>query len=57
MAEKPQNRSMALGPKKGALRGTERKRRMDAALGGMTGDSSYSAPARSTRNPKPKKKR
>jgi hypothetical protein len=57
MAEKPQNRSMTLGPKKGALRGTERKRRMDAALGDLTGDSSYSPPARSTRSPKPKKKK
>ena len=45
------NLSLALGPKKGALRGTERKRRMDTALSDMTGDSSYGS------KPKPKKKR
>jgi hypothetical protein len=49
----PSNRSMTLGPKKGALRGTERKRRMDAALGELTGDSGYAPAAK----PKPKKKR
>lgn len=52
--KKPANRTMTLGPKKGALRGSERKRRMDAALGDMTGDSGY-APSRSAA--KPKKKR
>ena len=38
--------SLALGPKKGALRGTERKRRMDSYLSDATGDSSYSPPAK-----------
>lgn len=53
--KKPETRSMTLGPKKGALRGTERKRRMDAALGELTGDSSYSSGQKP--KPKPRKKR